>query len=69
MLILRTSLALAEMKLLLREVYSQCSTSVSDVMEDGDMEMEDQIISSRPRAHICKLVFKPLVQRDRSEEG
>jgi hypothetical protein len=44
----RNSLAMAEKKILLREVYSQCTTSISEHI-DGDMEMADQIISSRPR--------------------
>ncbi|KAI1619855.1 putative cytochrome P450 [Exophiala viscosa] len=50
-------LAMAEMKLLLREVYSQCRTTVSDQM-NSDMEMEDQIIASRPKGQCCKLVFE-----------
>jgi hypothetical protein len=51
------SLAVAEMKILLKEVYSQCSTRISEDM-DGDMEMADQIISSRPKGQVCKLVFE-----------
>lgn len=51
------SLAMAEMKILLREVYSQCTTGISEDM-DGDMEMADQIISSRPRGQTCKLAFQ-----------
>ncbi|KAK4942498.1 hypothetical protein LTR10_017794 [Elasticomyces elasticus] len=53
-------LAIAEMKLLLREVYSQCRTKVSDHMH-SDMEMEDQIIASRPKGQCCKLVFEKIV--------
>lgn len=45
------------MKLLLREVYSQYRTSLSSQM-DSDMEMEDQIIASRPKGQSCKLVFE-----------
>src|ERR1700755_569489 len=52
-----SSLAMAEMKILLREVYSQCSTRISEHM-DGDMEMADQIISSHPRGQTCKLIFE-----------
>ncbi|KAH0847707.1 cytochrome P450 monooxygenase [Fonsecaea pedrosoi] len=53
-------LAIAEMKLLLREVYSQCRTTLSPRM-DSDMEMEDQIIASRPKGQSCKLVFEKIV--------
>ena len=53
----KNSLAMAEMKILLREVYSQCSTRISEHM-DGDMTMADQIISSRPKSQSCKLVFE-----------
>ena len=59
----QTSLALAEMKILLREVYSHCDTTISEQM-DGDMEISDQIISSRPRGQTCKLVFERIVQSD-----
>ncbi len=47
------------MKILLREVYSQCRTTISSQM-DSDMEMEDQIIASRPKGQCCKLVFEKL---------
>ncbi|KIW32411.1 uncharacterized protein PV07_03960 [Cladophialophora immunda] len=53
-------LAIAEMKLLLREVYSQCRTTLSSQM-NSDMEMEDQIIASRPKGQSCKLVFEKVV--------
>lgn len=53
------SLAMAEMKILLREVYSQCSTRVSDRMQ-GSMELDDQIISTRPKDQTCLLVFEKL---------
>jgi hypothetical protein len=56
----KLSLAMAEMKILLREVYSKCSTRISEHM-DGDMEMADQIISSRPRGQTCKLAFATIV--------
>jgi hypothetical protein len=52
-----SSLAMAEMKILLRTVYTQCSTRISYEM-DGDMEMSDQIISSRPKGQTCKLMFE-----------
>ena len=54
------SLAIAEMKVLLREVYSQYSTRVPEKMQ-GSMELDDQIISSRPKDQTCLLVFeKPI---------
>ena len=48
---------MAEMKILLREVYSQCSTRVSAEMRKS-MELDDQIISSRPKDQTCLLEFK-----------
>jgi hypothetical protein len=53
---LRFSLALVEMKMLLREVYSRYRTTVADDMT-ASMELDDQIISSRPKGQSCKLVF------------
>ncbi|GAB7351528.1 hypothetical protein MBLNU459_g2168t1 [Dothideomycetes sp. NU459] len=50
-------LAMAEMKILLKEVYSQCRTTVSPEM-NGDMSMADQIISSRPKGQTCQLAFE-----------
>lgn len=58
-MLIMSSLAMAEMKILLREVYSQYSTRVSDRMH-GSMELDDQIISSRPKDQICLLVFEKL---------
>ncbi|CZT40831.1 related to benzoate 4-monooxygenase cytochrome P450 [Rhynchosporium secalis] len=52
-------LAMAEMKCLLREVYSRFRTRVAPDMH-GSMEMSDQIISSRPLDQTCKLIFEPL---------
>ncbi|EXJ77581.1 hypothetical protein A1O3_09808 [Capronia epimyces CBS 606.96] len=54
-------LAIAEMKTLLREVYSQCRTTLSPHMT-GDMQMEDQIIATRPKDQTCKLVFEKIGQ-------
>lgn len=51
------SLAMAEMKILLRTVYSQCRTTISTDMK-GDMSMADQIISSRPKGQTCLLAFE-----------
>lgn len=53
------SLATAEMRILLREVHSQCSTRISEHMV-GDIEMADQIISSRPRDQKCMLAFEKI---------
>lgn len=50
---------MAEMKLLLMEVYSQCKTTVSKNMK-GDMSLSDQIISSRPSGQTCLLAFERL---------
>ncbi|KAL2075839.1 hypothetical protein VTL71DRAFT_782 [Oculimacula yallundae] len=52
-------LAMAEMKCLLREVYSRFRTRVAPDMQ-GSMDMSDQIISSRPLDQTCKLIFEPL---------
>ncbi|KAJ5934200.1 hypothetical protein N7466_003747 [Penicillium verhagenii] len=53
------NLALVEMKMLLREVYSRFRTTVSEDME-GCMTLDDQIISARPKSQTCKLVFTPV---------
>jgi hypothetical protein len=50
------SLALVEMKILLREVYSRFTTTVAPDM-DGSMKLDDQIISARPKGQTCKLIF------------
>ncbi|KAI0354842.1 cytochrome P450 [Trametes cingulata] len=51
------NLALLEMKLLLKEVYSTYRTRVAPDM-DASMEMDDQTISTRPRGQKCLLVFE-----------
>lgn len=51
------SLAIVEMKCLLKEVYSRFRTRIADEMK-GSMELSDQIISSRPLDQTCKLVFE-----------
>lgn len=51
------SLAMMEMKYLLKGIYSRFRTKVAHDMM-GRMEIADQIISSRPRDQICKLVFE-----------
>ena len=54
------SLALAEMKMLLRAVYSRFTTLPDPAMAPGDMEMADQLISSRPAGLKCLLRFVPV---------
>ncbi|KAI0532893.1 cytochrome P450 3A13 [Xylaria digitata] len=53
-------LALAEMKLLLRDVYSRFTTFPDDSMTDEDMEMSDQLISSQPQGKKCLLRFEKI---------
>ncbi|GLB22659.1 hypothetical protein AtubIFM61612_003235 [Aspergillus tubingensis] len=52
------NLATVEMKILLQEVYSRFQTTVAPDMTSS-MEIDDQIISSRPKGQKCKLVFTP----------
>ncbi|TVY85498.1 Pisatin demethylase [Lachnellula suecica] len=54
-------LAMAEMRALLKGVYSRFRTSVAPDMK-GRMTLSDQIISSRPLDQTCKLVFEPRVE-------
>lgn len=56
---MKSSLALVEMKTLLREIYSKFRTSISSEMM-GSMEMDDQTIACRPRDQVCLLVFDPV---------
>lgn len=53
------SLALVEMRSLLREVYGKFVTIVAADMK-GDMSIDDQIIASRPKDQTCLLVLKEL---------
>lgn len=53
------SLALAEMKTLLRDVYSGFSTAPHASMTEESMAMSDQLISSRPLGQRCLLHFYP----------
>ncbi|KAK5629618.1 hypothetical protein RRF57_005333 [Xylaria bambusicola] len=53
-------LALAEMKILLRDVYSRFTTLPDITMSDKDMQMADQLISSQPRGKKCLLRLEPL---------
>lgn len=54
-----TSLAVLEMKMLLKEVYSSYRTRVAPGMK-ASMEPDDQIIASRPKGQQCLLVFEKL---------
>ncbi|EXJ93260.1 hypothetical protein A1O1_01651 [Capronia coronata CBS 617.96] len=53
------SLAITEMKTLLRELYLRYTTVVSPDMK-GDMSIDDQIIASRPKDQTCLLEFVPV---------
>ncbi|KAL4961873.1 cytochrome P450 [Aspergillus stella-maris] len=50
------NLAMVEMKVLLREVYSSFRTTLATDM-GGCMDIDDQIISARPLGQTCKLNF------------
>ncbi|KAE8373944.1 cytochrome P450 [Aspergillus bertholletiae] len=50
------NLAMVEMKVLLRELYSRFQSSVAADM-NASMDLDDQIISSRPKDQSCKLTF------------
>ncbi|KAI5271029.1 putative cytochrome P450 [Aureobasidium subglaciale] len=52
-------LALAEMKILLREVYGGYRTILSE--DKANMRWDDQVISSRPKGQKCRLVFEKVV--------
>ncbi|KAH6624816.1 cytochrome P450 [Chaetomium sp. MPI-SDFR-AT-0129] len=53
-------LALGEMKVLLQAVYSRFTTLPDMSMTAEDMEMSDQLISSRPAGQKCLMRFVPL---------
>lgn len=55
--LIETSLAMAEMRILLKEVYLRFRTHIATDM-NGDMSVSDQIISSRPRGQTCMLRFE-----------
>ena len=50
------SLALFEMKTLLKEVYTNFCTRVAPDM-NASMEMDDQIATVRPKDQKCLLIF------------
>ena len=51
------SLALLEMKMLLKEVYSTYRTRVAPDMT-ASMEQDDKTISSRPKDQKCLILFE-----------
>jgi len=51
------------MKLLLRDIYSRFSTVPDPAMNEGDMMMSDQLISSRPLGKRCLVRFEPIVEK------
>ncbi|KAF5018363.1 hypothetical protein F66182_9650 [Fusarium sp. NRRL 66182] len=53
-------LAMAEMKTLLRDVYSRHETEPEASMKSESMVMDDQLISSRPLGKRCLLKFVPV---------
>ncbi|KAG5655006.1 hypothetical protein KAF25_002909 [Fusarium avenaceum] len=53
-------LAMAEMKTLLRDVYSRYETEPDISMKIESMKMDDQLISSRPLGKQCLLKFVPV---------
>ncbi|KAM0336213.1 hypothetical protein ACHAPQ_004376 [Fusarium lateritium] len=53
-------LAMAEMKTLLRDVYSRYETEPDVSMKIESMRMDDQLISSRPLGKQCLLKFVPM---------
>ncbi|CCM00994.1 uncharacterized protein FIBRA_03042 [Fibroporia radiculosa] len=52
-------LALLEMKMLLKEIYTTCRTSVAPEMK-ASMELHDQIMSSRPKGQKCLIKFEKI---------
>lgn len=57
------SLALAEMKLLLRNVYSRFTTLPDPETTPESMRAHDQIISARPYGQRCLLRFVPISEK------
>lgn len=51
---------MAEMKILLKDVYARFKTTIAENMISS-MELDDQIISSRPVDQCCKLIFEERV--------
>lgn len=61
--ILLRSLALAEMKTLLADIYSRYTTLPDASMTAESMAMADQLISSRPLGQKCLLQFIPIAEK------
>lgn len=59
------SLALAEMRTLLKDVYSRFSTTPDKSMTEEDMIMTDQLISARPLNQKCLLHFHELADTEK----
>jgi hypothetical protein len=57
------------MKTLLRDVYSDYSTTPHMSMTEEAMAMSDQLISSRPLGQKCLLHFHPLDGSEIKAEG
>ncbi|KAF3000604.1 hypothetical protein E8E14_000906 [Neopestalotiopsis sp. 37M] len=57
-------LAIAEMKLLLREVYSRLRSMPDPTMSDESMRSHDQLISARPYGQKCLLQFMRVSDSD-----
>ncbi|KAI1247554.1 hypothetical protein MGN70_011444 [Eutypa lata] len=53
-------LALAEMKTLLRDVYTRFTTIPDESMTEDDMQMSDLLISTQPKATKCYMKLLPL---------
>ncbi|KAJ4224701.1 hypothetical protein NW759_005416 [Fusarium solani] len=60
-------LAMAEMKTLLRDVYSQYETEPDESMSSESMAMDDQLISSRPLGKRCLLKFVPVTEEEKKQ--
>ncbi|GJC86776.1 hypothetical protein ColLi_09614 [Colletotrichum liriopes] len=58
-----SSLALAEMKTLLADIYSRYTTLPETSMTTESMAMSDQLISSRPLGQRCLLQFVPVSEK------
>ncbi|KAI8221756.1 putative sterigmatocystin biosynthesis P450 monooxygenase STCB [Colletotrichum sp. SAR 10_77] len=56
-------LALAEMKILLSDIYSRYTTLPETSMTAESMAMSDQLISSRPLGQRCLLQFVPIAEK------
>ena len=58
---------MAEMKTLLRDVYSQYETEPDESMSTESMAMDDQLISSRPLGKRCLLKFIPVTEGEKKQ--